>query len=197
MDSSPKRERWQLIPLGIFAACVAPLVAAWLLTSSTIGWRPGVTVNAGKLVLPPVLVKTSGLRRSDGQALATDGLRGSWRIAAFAANPVDASSRLDTMRRVQLALGKNVLRVQRVLFLPRGQGAVNKNLLDEYPQPLVLTTEAGRADFLAQFGVGLYDAQLEKFYIIDPQGRLILTYTDATHFLGMVKDLRRLLQAST
>ncbi len=74
---------------------------------------------------------------------------------------------------------------------------MDKDLLGEYPQPLVLTIEGGRADFLAQFGIGFYDREPEKFYIIDPQGRVILIYPDATYFLGVVKDLRRLLQAST
>jgi len=197
MDSSPTRGRRQFVPLAILGACVAPLAAAWLLTCSGIGWQPQATVNVGKLVLPPVLLKTSGLRLSNGQALAPDGLRGRWRIAAFAVNHRDAGDRLTIMRRVQLALGKNVLRVQRVLFLPKGSEPVDKDLLGEYPQPLVLTTEGRRAEFLAQFGVGFYDLEPEKFYIIDPQGRLILIYPDATHFLGMVKDLRRLLQAST
>lgn len=195
--SPPGRERRQLVPLAIFGACVAPLAAAWLLTSSGVGWQPGATANAGKLVQPPVLLETSGLRLSNGQALAADALRGRWHIAAFAGNPHDASNRLTTMRRVQLALGKNVLRVQRVLFLPKGWGPVDKDLLGEYPQPLLLTTEAGRTEFLAQFEIGFYDPEPEKFYIIDPQGRLILIYPDGTHFVGMVKDLRRLLQAST
>ncbi|MGH8645463.1 MAG: hypothetical protein ACREX4_13800 [Gammaproteobacteria bacterium] len=195
--SSPDRGRRQLIPLAILGACVAPLAAAWLLTSSEIGWQPRATANIGKLVLPPVLLKTSGLRLSNGQVLAADGLRGQWRIAAFAVNPRAASNRLATMRRVQLALGKNVLRVQRVLFLPKGSGPVDKDLLGDYPKPLVLTIEAGLGEFLALFGMALFDLDVEKFYIIDPEGRLILAYADATHFLGMVKDLRRLLQAST
>lgn len=196
---SPDRGRRQLIPLAILGACVAPLAAAWLLTYSGIAWQPEATVNVGKLVMPPMLLKTSGLRLPNGQTLAADGLRGRWRIAAFAAKSCDARCRasLMTMRRVQLALGKNVLRVQRVLFLPKGSGSVDKNLLGEYPKPLVLTIEAGLAEFLAQFGMELFDREAEKFYIIDPEGRLILAYPDASHFLGMVKDLRRLLQAST
>lgn len=195
--SSPNRRRRQLIPLAIVGACVAPLAAAWLLTSAGIVWQPEATVNVGKLVMPPVLLKTSGLRLSNGQALAPDNLRGRWHIAAFAANPGDAGDRLTIMRRVQLALGKNVLRVQRVLFLPKGSGPVDNDLLGEYPKPLVLTIEAGRAELSAQTGDGFYDLEAEKFYIIDPQGRLILIYPDATHFLGMINDLRRLLQAST
>ncbi|MGH8608160.1 MAG: SCO family protein [Gammaproteobacteria bacterium] len=197
--SSPDRGGRHLIPLAIVGACVAPLAVAWLLTFSGIAWQPEATVNVGKLVMPPMLLKTSGLRLPNGQTLAADGLRGRWRIAAFAAKPCDTRCRdsLMTMRSVQLALGKNVLRVQRVLFLPKGSGSVDKNLLGEYPQPLVLTIEAGLAEFLAQFGMELFDLEAEKFYIIDPEGRLILAYPDASHFLGMVEDLRRLLQAST
>ncbi len=197
--SSPDRGGRHLIPLAIVGACVAPLAVAWLLIFSGIAWQPEATVNVGKLVIPPMLLKTSGLRLPNGQTLAADGLRGRWRIAAFAAKPCDTRCRdsLMTMRSVQLALGKNVLRVQRVLFLPKGSGSVDKNLLGEYPQPLVLTIEAGLAEFLAQFGMELFDLEAEKFYIIDPEGRLILAYPDASHSLGMVEDLRRLLQAST
>ncbi len=105
-DRSQERGRQPFIPLAILGACVAPLAAAWMLTSSGIGWQPKAMANAGKLVSPPVLLKTAGLRLSNGQALAADGLRGRWRIAAFAVNSRDANDRLTTMRRVQLALGK-------------------------------------------------------------------------------------------
>jgi hypothetical protein len=183
--------RRALIPLTILGACVAPMAAAWLLIS--IGWQPGATANAGRLVLPPLPLDTSGLRLSNGLGLTAEDLRGRWHIAAFAADARDARNRLTVMRRVQLALGKNVLRVQRMVFLPKGSAPLDENLLAEYPKPLVLVIEPNGTQLLARFGLGLADAKLEDFYVIDPQGRFILTYPDATHFLGMVKDLRRLL----
>lgn len=190
--------RKHLVPLAIFALCIAPLAVAWLLTRSGIGWEPDATVNVGELVKPPLPLGTSGLRLANGEALRPDGLRGKWRIASVAVKNCGMSCRnsLTTMRHVQLALGKHVLRVQRVLFLPKGSESVDRKLLEEYPRPLVLTIDEGLAEFLGQLGIGSSEPERTRFFIIDPRGRLILKYPDATYFAGMVKDLSRLLKAS-
>jgi hypothetical protein len=162
----------------VAAVCAAPFVlgtAAYLLD-----WAPHTRGNYGELIQP---------RPLSGPPL--DALRGKWVLVAFDAAACDAycERKLYLMRQVRAAQGKDAPRVERVWALtdtarPRAEllGAI------EGTQVVALKKAPALQGFPA-------DA-VDRIYVVDPLGNLMMSFPRDPDPSKMLKDLQRLLRLS-
>lgn len=162
----------------IGAACVAPLLAGWILYLSH--WTPRDTGNYGELISP---------RPLSGPAL--DALRGKWVLVAFDAAACDShcERKLYFMRQVRKAQGKELERVER-LWIVTDAGEPRPKLLAAIEGTRIsqLKNFAAAADFPGD--------PAQHVYLIDPLGNLMMRFPPDPDPSRTIKDLQRLLKYS-
>jgi hypothetical protein len=157
--------------LGLFLACAAPFVLAWM--AYLFDWASGTTSNYGELIAPRTVTAPPLLP-----------LRGKWVLVTVDSAACDAAceKKLYFMRQVRRAQGKDMGRVERVWLVSDG-GA---------PRPeLAAAIEGTRV-------VAFKDAAFtpEHIYVVDPLGNLMMRFPTDPDPSRMIKDLQRLLKAS-
>lgn len=186
----PSLKRQRLILVAVFALFMAPILVAWLLTSSWLGWHPASTVNQGTLVEPPV--DLGRLLGADGEALVTG--HGHFTLIVLAPGACGAvcQAGLEQAQRVRMALGKDSHRVRVALLGPEPPpGADPKVGAIPASASMVAAVMAELAARPGQPAVELADAT----YIVDGHGLLMMRYAPGAQPRGALKDLERLLRA--
>jgi hypothetical protein len=171
-----KRGRLKLALLGAFF--VLPVAASWLIWSFDL--VPGVTGNYGVL-LPPKQIP-----------LPADALlKGKWILVQLDGGACSAACerKLYFMRQVRRAQGKEMQRVARLWFVtdavqPRAQvlAAI---------EGTVVALAAGRVDFPAD------SSPADHLYLVDPLGNLMMRFPRDPDPARVIKDIQRLLRASS
>ncbi len=153
------------------------------------GWQPARTTNHGQLLNPPLPLPASGLLTPDGRVLATADLGGKWLLVLNGSGPCDAdcSGRIDEMRRIQVALNKDMGRLRRVILSDQPSDAEFAAARQRQPDLLVAT--APRHWLPGAGGAAGY-----RLHIVDPQGRLVMDYPAGAAAKGVRADLERLLK---
>lgn len=179
--------RTLLLILALFTLPV--LIAAGLFV---FGWKPEKTGNYGELIQPPLLLPQAGLTGADGNLLSGEILRGKWLLLLAGSGPCDTGcrERLQHMRRVHVALNKNMDRVHRAWL---NASSVADPALPQLRQeiPDLLVAQPDGPDWAA-----LLPAAGHQLFIADPQGNVILRYPADAHAQGVRQDLERLLKYS-
>ena len=168
---TPGRGRGTL--LLIVGLLVLPFVVGGALYVG--GWQPTRTVHHGHLLQPPRALPAAVLR-------ASDELRGKWLLLleVRGACTAECVGRLDEMRRIQVALYKNMSRLRRVVLTDRPDDPQLAAMRQAQPDLLVIAAPStGSADPLL---------------LADPQGQLIMTYPPDATAQGVRADLERLLK---
>lgn len=178
-DSPELRRRSGRLKLALLALFFAvPVVASW------VAWKfdraPGATSNYGTL-LPPKPVPLP-----DAPAL-----KGKWVLVTFAGGACDARCErlLYFVRQVRRAQGRESDRIARLWFVTDAVA----------PRPEVLAAiegsvvapAGGRADFPAE------DDAADHVYLVDPLGNLMMRFPREPDPARVIKDLQRLLRASS
>lgn len=193
-----RRGRWVLVLLALLFA--SGVIASFVLVES--GWRPARTKNYGELVQPARPIEDHALARLEGGTRRFGDLKGKWTLVYFgpAACPKACADNLYKMRQVTAAQGKEAHRVQRVFVLTDRRGLDRlRDTLREYPGMEVLTAEPAELRRLAeQFRLpdGTPLDGLDRVYVVDPIGNLMMSYPADADPRGMNKDLGFLLRAS-
>jgi hypothetical protein len=171
-----KRARLKLALLALFF--LLPVGASWLLW--WLDLAPGATSNYGTL-LPPRPVALAPLAA----------LKGRWVLVQFDGGACDAGCerKLYFMRQVRRAQGKEMQRVARLWLLtdavpPRAE------LLAAIEGTVVAPAGAG-VDFPAERAV------TDHLYLVDPLGNLMMRFPRDADPARVIKDLQRLLRASS
>lgn len=180
----------------IMALFVLPLIGAGLLIGH---WRPSGSVHHGQLLDPAQPLPALTLKTLDGSPLTLAALHGHWQLAyLIGAGGCDAGcrERLDYLRKIRVALGKDMPRVHTLLVLSEPPSAALRRWLD---RTRVVTHEAvadapTRAVFTSAFPT--YPATQPAVYLIDPLGNLVMRYGPEVAPNGILLDLRRLLKYS-
>jgi cytochrome oxidase Cu insertion factor (SCO1/SenC/PrrC family) len=168
--------RSQLKLLALLAFFAAPAIAAWL---SYAYWPPQQR-HYGELLAPAPL-DLPALTDPAGQTRNWSELRGKWVLLVVNTADCDTSCARATYlaRQVRLAQGREQERIERVFIGPRA--AADWPHLDG-----VYRAALPQAASLPQSGL----------YLVDPLGNLMLRFPDPPDGGLMIRDLRRLLQAS-
>ncbi len=193
MQSTGRPGRWQLLMIGL--VFVLPVAAALL-------WKPSGQINYGDLLQPARVIQDVGLQRMDGTSFAFSALRGKWTLIYVGNKLCDrvCEESLYKIQRVRLAQNKNTHRVQSVYLLRASAGGQRlQELIKRYPGVVTLFgVDAAFEQLVEQFEVGnqtpLDDVQ--RIYVVDPLGNLMMSYPPDADPTAMRKDLRRLLKVS-
>ena len=191
-EAPSRRGRLQFIGLAVLF--IGPLAIAWILYFGG-GWRPAGTTNHGILIDPPVplpevRIAASGPDGSDGD------LRGRWTI--LYADGGDCADRclraLDLSARVRLALGRRMVRVQRV-YIAEGEGLDGP--LPEAQADLMVASASRPeiADILTLIPADL-PRDGSEILLVDPLGNLMMRFPLADDPKGMLEDIKKLLRLS-
>ncbi len=160
--------------LGIFAACLLPLPAAWWLESSVEESGVWATTNHGTFAASGTTLTGVGLDVPEsGTPL--------WRlimVPGAAGCQSECRQAFTTLRALHLRLGKDSARVQRIFV---GTGA----------------PEDAEKDVLAFASVSGPVALSRGLYIADPLGNVVLMYDWSQAGTPLYEDLEHLLDLST
>jgi cytochrome oxidase Cu insertion factor (SCO1/SenC/PrrC family) len=157
-----------------------------------LGWRPAGSAQHGELVVPARPLPESGLQLADGRPLPTTELRRQWLIAYPLRGPCGEACRrtLRATAQVHAALGKEQDRVGRIAIATdaaetRDLEELQRSFPDLAVAKVASDAEAWRRTF-AERGA--------SFYLVDPQGKVMMRYDDDAPMRGVLKDLERLLK---
>lgn len=205
------RQRRALIGLALLF--FAPVALAFILYYG-VGWRPGGRVNHGDLVEPPVPLPDLALPRdAAGTLTASAFLKGKWTLLYLGPGSCSAGCRADlyNTRQVRAALGADRERVQRV-FLAEGACCDFDWLREQQPDLITVRASAAAAPLTAILeragrvpdapGRAVADraaagpAGVDRIYLVDPLGNLMMSYAADARPKGMLEDLKKLLRLS-
>ena len=207
------RQRRMLVALALLF--FAPLALAFILYYG-FSWRPGGRVNHGDLVEPPMPLPALALPRADeprpgaaddaggggaaASAVTTSPtfLRGKWTLLYLGPGSCSPACRTDlyNTRQVRAALGADRERVQRV-FLAEGACCDFEWLRAQQADLITVRASADAVPLttiLARAGRG--PAPVDRVYLIDPLGNLMMSYAADARPKGMLEDLKKLLRLS-
>ncbi len=186
-----------LLVAGLF---FLPAISATLLYYA--GWRPHTQINHGDLVQPVRSIQDVVLQTLEGNSLHFSELHGKWLMVYFGSSSCKAAcvQNLYKMRQVQIAQGKDADRILRVFVVTDGLALDGlRTTLRDYPGLKVITGPADAITSLAkQFELpsGSPLDALNRVYIVDPMGNLMMSYPKDADPSGMRKDFVRLLKVS-
>lgn len=174
--------------VALAALFAAPIVAS-VIAYNVI--EPGRTANFGELLLPPARVTSQPLARPGGGSFAFAELAGRWVLVVSDSGACAQACRdkLETLKLVRLALGRNAGRVERV-FVVDDLAPPAAAALEGHPGLRVVLTPAGLA---LPPGAGNDRAHL---YLVDPNGNVMMRWPAGADRKRMLGDLQRLLKAS-
>ena len=142
------------------------------------GWQPARISTHGHLLNPPQSLPDEVLR-------STGKMRGKWILLLNVRGACEAScvDRVDEMRRIQVALYKNMDRVRRVV------------LTDHPDDPKLAAFSQAQPDLLLAVATAEPQAETDSSVLLaDPQGQLIMTYSPGASAQDIRADLERLLK---
>jgi cytochrome oxidase Cu insertion factor (SCO1/SenC/PrrC family) len=180
------------------AVFVAPVIAAWFFYLNP-EYLPSGRTNRGELIEPVVpLPPELGLLSPAGEPFDPAGLEGRWTLVFLSGRDCSNAcrARLADMRQIRLAVGEGSLSVERLLLMTTpdatDEGAA---LAAEFEgMQVALTDAAGGVRLLDLLGTGAEG--LDRLYILDPMGNLMMRYAPDAPAQDTLKDMERLLKAS-
>lgn len=196
MDTTEQalQKRSQLKLLALIALFIGPLILTWLYHVVGPDWRPATSVH-GQLISPVRPLPNLELLDADNQPVELKSLQKQWLLVQF--NPGQCTEAcqklLIDLRQLRLTFGKDQNRVQNI-YIGAGDG-LEEIMSSEQHQRLVhyFPDESTLQELAEALKV---EGELGLFYLTDPMGNLVLSYS-ADYVLKMVrKDMKRLLEAS-
>jgi cytochrome oxidase Cu insertion factor (SCO1/SenC/PrrC family) len=177
--------RTQLLLIGaIFLSPIAASVVAYNFMSHK------ATANYGELIAPGP-VTSQPFERPGGARFTFAQLAGRWVMVASDSGACETAciQKLEAMRQVRLALGRNAMRVERVFVVDDVRPLDAARLKDfegmeAVRTPPGLSLPTGAANDRAHV------------YLVDPRGNVMLRWPAAGDRKRMLKDMERLLKAS-
>lgn len=175
--ATQRRPRLQLVLIAI--AFAVPVLVALALNTTWLRFTPGATRNLGTLIQPVVALADLGLAEP-GAELGQG--NGRWTVLWLPAAAGSCAAPLDLLRRVRLAEGRELDRVQVALGAGCAEVAAEREIkLDDTATAAVRTRTGDRAGALL---------------LVDPYGNAMMRYPQDFDPNHVKKDLARLLRYS-
>jgi len=181
------RTRSALVVGAVVATLALPFALGTGLHVS--GWHPDAGGPNGRLIEPPQALPAKGLVGPDGAPLPTASLHGHWWLLLAGHGPCekDCLERADEMRRIHTALNRDMARLRRMLVTD-GPLAGTEGLRAAQPDLVVAHADTAWSDAL--------DTRELRYYVIDPQARVMLRYPADVQPAAVFADLAKLLRYS-
>ncbi len=191
--AAPKRSPWPLLAMVVVFA--APILAAWFFYFNP-EYLPATRSNRGELITPVVTIDAdSGLANPDGSPFDLSTLSGKWTLVSLNGAPCgDACRRrLADLRQIRLALGETRFSVERLQILT---GIGDTAALARDFEGMYIALAQGSTEEILLNSLGEGAAALDRTYILDPMGNLMMRYAADAPAKDTLKDMERLLKAS-
>lgn len=190
--NSPAQKRRLILLAALF---FAPLMLAFLLYYAHL-WRPPGMTNKGDLIEPPRPLPARALTLADGTQSSPDILRGKWTWVYVGDGRCDARCKtaLADMRQARLLLSEKMDRVQRA-FLYTGAQCDLEFLHREHPGLIVARFDQPALADKFMLG-GQPPERAGRIYLVDPLGNLMMSYAPNAPSMGMLQDIKKLLNLS-
>jgi len=176
IQPTPNQRQGRLMLALIVALLALPFVIGAGLYFG--GWHPSRIEHHGNLLNPP--------RQLPEQMLRSTGKNSEkWKLVLQVRGPCAAEcmSHLDEMRRIHVALYKNMGRLSRAVLTDQPGDPTLHALRASQPDLMVLSNQPGALPEIT-----------DPVLLVDPQGLLIMTYPPDASPKGMRADLDRLLK---
>jgi hypothetical protein len=183
MSDEVNKSRKTLVTL--FSIGLVPVIIAWTVYNFFPQFLPVTKTNLGTLISPPISHQVAGI--SIGER------KWSLLVPVGTSCDEDCQKRFYFVRQVNIALGKNSDRVQRIIV------AESDTALDgvsqQYPDLIRIDSS------MAQFRKALEPTVTEPvsgnyIYLMDPNGNIMMFYTLEQAGKPMLKDIKHLLKIS-
>lgn len=179
----------------IAAIFILPLVAAWLMYTGVIEFRPGATRNLGQLVEPPRPIAWGGVRPGGTKTFTTDEFAGHWLVVHAVASPCEDAcmEAIAGLRQVHRAAGRNQSRIRVALLHDGREGDRLQRLYDAF---YLLESPGGELwRTLESVAGGAQPAAHARggSYLVDPLGNIMMFYAPGADPNDLSRDLKRLL----
>jgi cytochrome oxidase Cu insertion factor (SCO1/SenC/PrrC family) len=193
-QQKPKRNPYT--PWFVVISFVAPVVAAYALFF--LGVTPPAYSNKGELLNPIIDIDSFVLTDDNGKQINRDEITmHKWHMIYFAeASCDDACNKiLYNMRQINIALGKNANRLQRlVVHLDKPDEEFQALITKEYPEARHANADAKTIEAALQV-VGP-QFRSNEVYIMDPLGNIMLRFTQEQSYKDLLHDLNKLFKVS-
>lgn len=166
----------------------------------------GRFMTHGEQVKPPFSVSLLQLTNEDGQRLKTpvrSDKNARWTLLYFNPGLCEDACRkgLQDLRKVKTALGKNKESIQPVLLTYpsdlANKVAIKVILSENYPGTRHLTiNEKNYTEVIRQHVHEDYAMQAGTIYLVNPQGKVTMTFEPGSKPAGILKDLKGLLKVN-
>lgn len=183
MSDEVKQSRRTMISL--FAIGLVPVIVAWTVYNFFPDLLPESKTNVGTLISPPVSHETADIVLGERK----------WSLVMPVGTDCneDCQQRFYFARQVNVALGKNSDRVQRIV-VSEGDTGLNA-ITDEYPD--LIRVAASMAQFRTAFKNVVEEPVSGNYiYLMDPNGNIMMFYTLEEAGKPMLKDIKHLLKIS-
>jgi hypothetical protein len=151
------------------------------------GWQPPLTSPHGHLLNPPRQLPEQMLRPMGASvgARTAGNDDGKWRLVLHVRGPCtnECTARIDEMRRIHVALYKNMSRLSRVVLIDQPNDPALLALCESQPDLILQTTLSNELADIA-----------DPLLLVDPQDQLVMTYPANASPQGVRADLERLLK---
>jgi len=198
-DATNSDRKRSLTPLWIMIAIfAAPVIAAWFFYLNP-QYLPAGRTNHGEFVHPVLpLAETLTLATATGEAFDPGVLAGKWTLVYLAGGVCDDAclDRLIAMRQIRSGLGESQLSIERLLILTDPTAtALASDLEAKLPgMRVAMAAHPGVEALVDALGGGT--AALDRIYILDPMGNLMMRYAPSAPAEDTLADMERLLAAS-
>lgn len=186
--------------IGIFLICLAPVVFAVLAYYfPSLGLRSTVRTHYGTLIEPQRPIPDGlVLHDEEGRAVDLNTLKGKWLLisAGPGACPQDCVEKLFVLRNSHASQGRNVDRVLR-LWLVTDDAPISPIRDKAYRGTQAFRVEPDAVeDWLVPDAADRDAALLQRMWIVDPLGHLMMSFPDTENPEGVRDDIRQLLKNS-
>jgi len=184
--------------VAVFAVALVPLFMAVLMYFA--GWAvPTGKTNKGNLIWPPVpFTEVQPELKADDKPIETK-----WLLMLSGGTYCDkvCSNLLHTMRQVNVAMGRELDRVDRLIISAIDQESLTE-IQKEYPKLVAMRFSEERIRALQSeakkngANITSDSAVLWTVWLVDPIGNVIIQYTQEHDGYDMIDDLKKLLKLS-
>ena len=187
-----RSSRFKLV--AIFALCVLPVIASYV---SYYVVKPSGRTNYGELIEPQRPL--GGLRGQSvaGEPFQLSDLKGRWVMLTVDDGACDHScvSRLYAIRQVRITAGKDMDRIERVLFVS-GATLPPATLLAEYEGMHLVRADRAVLEAALRSPAAAGGGWQERVFVVDPLGNLMMRFPVDADPSKMKRDIAKLLRAS-
>ena len=149
----------------------------------------------GDLIQPPKSLQFPVLKDMQGKSFNSQQWLKKWSVVMVDSTSCAApcQAQVQMLKQVHTSLNKDIKRVQRVLLVPIDiQNDAMDEIQKKYPDLIILAgADAETANFAAEFNVAG-----GQVYLVDPQGNLMMSYSEKMDSKELFSDLKRLLKNS-